>query len=231
MFVAKKSILLLVFFTFSVAPVWAQHQLVKPLADSFLSRLRAGGQSYMVPNMRIGQETLGAGIRSRIGMTLVTFKDRVKYKAYAVGSKHLSPVLLERLVARNLVKEPFPAYYLNFEKSWQNVPEVSLGRLEVILEAAYGEEALFEGAFVPTYRDVLNIVAQQQLQFTARGALKQAYEQGLQKQSGFFVITVHETPEHGYDVLLLDVANKHFISVGQSIGQAWMQAPTKKQDN
>ena len=57
----------------------------------------------------------------------------------------------------------------------------------------------------------------------AWGALKQAFTQGRQKKSGFFVITVHETQEHGQDVLLLDLKNIQFISVSKSIGEAWLE--------
>ncbi len=212
-------------------PVWAQCLSIRP--DGFISRLRAGGQAYMVPNIRVGQEALNAGMLSRVGMGRLTTADKLKYKAYEWGQKHLSPVALERLVERRLVKASFPAYYMDFEKDWEAVKEnihINLRQLEVILEAAYGEDTRFDGAFVTSYREVLELLQKENDPWAALGALKQAWAQARQKKSGFFVITVHKTEEHEHDVLLLDLKNMQFISVGQSIGEAWVKQHAPVQD-
>ena len=134
--------------------------------------------------------------------------------------------MLERLVENQFVRIPFPAYYMDFEKAWEQAKEktqINLRHLEVILEAAYGEETEFEGEFIPSYREVLDKLKRKEQGMMAWGALKQAFTQGRQKKSGFFVITVHETQEHGQDVLLLDLKNIQFISVSKSIGEAWLE--------
>ncbi len=212
-------------------PVWAQRLSIKP--DGFISRLRAGGQAYMVPNLRVGQEALSAGMRSSVGRVPLTTKDKFKYKAYEISQKHLSPAMLERLVENQFVRIPFPAYYMDFEKAWEQAKEktqINLRHLEVILEAAYGEETRFDGAFVTSYREVLELLQKENNSWAALGALKQALAQARQKKSGFFVITVHKTEEHEHDVLLLDLKNTKFISVGQSIGEAWMKQHSPVQD-
>ncbi len=231
MFLSKKITVFVLLLVGIGGPVWAQRVGIKP--DGFISRLRAGGQAYMVPNIQVGQETLYAGMLSRVGMARLTTADKLKYKAYELGQKHLSPAVLERLVARRLVKVPFPAYYMDFEKDWKEVKEeiqIDLRQLEVILEAAYGEETRFDGAFVTSYREVLELLQKENNSWAALGALKQAWAQARQKKSGFFVITVYKTEEHEHDVLLLDLKNKQFISVGQSIGEAWMKQHSPVQD-
>ena len=223
--------ILILFLMGIVSSVWAQRSVIKP--DGFMSRLRAGGQAYVVSNIRIGQEALGAGILSRVGMMQLTTKDKLKYKAYEIGQKHLSPVMLERLLTYQLAKVPFPAYYMDFEKSWEQAKEkihIDLRQLEVILEAAYGEETAFEGTFVTSYKEVLSALQQENSAFSAYEALKQAFAQGLEKESGFFVITVHQTDEHGQDVLLLDLKNMQFISVRKSMGKAWINQHAPVQD-
>ena len=207
-------------FTFAA---FAQHNIIKP--DGFISRLRAGGKMYMVPNLQVGREALRAGVRSCIGKAPLTSKVKFQYKAYEIGQKHLSPAILERLVERQLVKVPFPAYNIDFQKVWEQAKEkdhVTLRQMEVVLEAAYGEQTEFEGAFVSSFQEILNGLQRENQGWAAQGALKQAFTQGLQKRSGFFVITVHATQEHGHDVLLLDLKNIQFISVNGSIGEAWL---------
>ena len=221
---SKKIIVAMLFLVGMVNLAGAQRAIIKP--DGFLSRLRAGGQAYMVPNIRIGQEALGMGMLSRVGTLPLTSREKFKYKAYEIGQRHLSTAILEHLVASQLVKAPFPAYYMDFEKAWGRAREkdhVTLRHLEVVLEAAYGEDTGFEGVFVPSFREALSCVPHQELALTARGALKQAFEQGRQKHSGFFVITVHATQEHPADVLLLDLKNTQFISVNKSMNATEIQ--------
>ena len=219
----KKTILFF-FFSMSMLPVWGQRNVSK--LDGFMHRLRMGGQACIAADTRIGREALNAGIRSRVGVVPLTSRERIKYNVYNLGQKHLSTSLLNRLVARQVAKVPFPAYYIDFPKTWMQVREqdgVTLRQLEVILEAAYGEETEFEGSFVTTYREVLKLWQQKGAGMTALGALKQAFNQGLQKRNGFFVIEVHGSTQQGPDVLLLDLKNKQFISMGKSIGEAWME--------
>lgn len=208
----------------------AQVNCLRPLMQStakpsaFTQALRAGGRAYIVPNMRLGQEALEAGMRSCVGAVAPTLKEQLKCQAYQVCVAHFSPGKVNALVERALIKEPFPGYYFDFAKEWESFhrkTQVGLGRLEVILEAAYGEEVEMEGAFVPSYKQVLQALHQEKEGFTAREALKQAYSQALQKKTGFFILVVHKTPESGQDVLLLDLKNKQFLSLGQSVGAAW----------
>ncbi|MBR2082636.1 MAG: hypothetical protein IJ876_06495 [Elusimicrobiaceae bacterium] len=217
----------LLVFILSSFPAFSQTQLIeKPLSGSFIRNLRAGGQAYMVPNMRIGKEVLEAGIRSRIGLVPLTRKEKMQYRGYELCAPRLNEAKLQRLVERQLIKEPFPAYYTHFEKEWNRVQlqkGIQLSTLEVILDAAYGEETEFEGAFVPAYREIVIALQQEQEGFTSRAALKNAFTQALQLKSGFFVITVHENAEHGHDVLLLDLKKLEFISLGKSIGAVWVQ--------
>ena len=231
MLLSKKIMVFVLLLVGIIGSVWAQRLSIKP--DGFVSRLRAGGQAYMVPNMRVGQEALNVGMLSRVGTARPTTADKLKYKAYELGQKHLSSATLDRLVERRFVKAPFPAYYVDFEKDWEETKEnihVNLRHLEVVLEAAYGEDTRFDGAFVTSYREVLKLLQQKNEQWAALDALKQALAQARQKKSGFFVITVHKTEEHEHDVLLLDLKNTKFISVGQSIGEAWMKQHAPVQD-
>lgn len=210
----------------AAAVAFAQRYVIKPGAtDGFLFRLRASGQTYMVANARIGQEALQAGMLSRVGVKPATIKERLQHQVYKLGQKYF-PARLENLVKRRLADQPFPAHYLNFEKSWEQVHEqvnLSLHHLEVVLEAAYGEETTFGGAFVATFKQVLSYFGEQREMLSAQEALKRAYQQGLEEQNGFFVITVHATPTHAADVLLLDLKNQNFISVGKSMGSAWLE--------
>ncbi len=231
MFLFKKITVLVLLLVGITGPVWAQRLGIKP--DGFISRLRAGGQAYIVPNMRVGQESLHVGMLSRVGMARLTMADRLKYKAYELGKKSLSSAMLDRLLERRLVKVPFPAYYIDFGETWNETKEkthANLRTLEVILEAAYGEDTQFDGAFVASYREVLEFLQQENTHRTALDALKQASAQARQKKSGFFVITVYKTEEHEHDVLLLDLKNKQFISVGKSIGEAWVKQHAPMQD-
>ncbi len=198
-----------------------------PVRTPFEQALRAGGLSYMVPNSRVGAEALNKGVTSKVGTP--SFKVRLKRKAYEVCARHFNPVKVETLLARHLIQEPFPAYFNSFEDSWADFAEQvggKLGTLEVILEAAYGPEEQFEGMFLETYREVVQLSKQVLTQgTTAAKALENAYIQGAEKEKGFFVIRVQATAEHAQDVLLLDlhhVKEIQFISLRQSIGGEWM---------
>lgn len=224
----SKTAVLIMLFLPGLSSISAQGLVGKPIADTFAARLRAGGQAYIVPHISIGREALRGGMLSRVGMQPLTSLEKVKYQVYNLGRKHLSQKALDRLVAQQLAQEPFPGYYVDFEKSWERAQEqisVTLGRLEVILEAAYGEDTPFEGAFVKTYREVLYSLHPGKQTWTneetLEKTLKETFKQACEKKEGFFMIIVRPTEEHGRDVLLLDLKNIKFISVNKSIGTAW----------
>ena len=207
---------------FAVCVGSAQVVPVRPVASGFMGRLRASGQAYIKPNLLLGRETLLVGSQSKVGLYKPAFKEQLKCKVYQLCAPHFSPARMEKLLERKVLQIPFPAYYMNFPRQWAKFEEKyhgTLGSLEVILEAAYGEETAFSGAFVPAYRDVLEIFRHGGETQTAGCALEQAYQQAMEQKAGFFVITVHATPEHGYDVLLLDINNIQFISVVHSVGE------------
>lgn len=225
-------------------PGFAQRNILKPIAKgmlaspdrvissshtSFEQALRAGGLAYMVSNKRVGAEALRRGVSSSVGTVRPTFKSNLKCKAYEICSRHLEPAKVDALVERQLVQEPFPAYYTSFPKVWSKFQEKvggKLGTLEVILEAAYGPEPQFDGAFVNTYREVVLLSKQPVEQgVEAAEALARAYSQGMERESGFFMIRVQATQQHPQDVLLLDmkdVQNVEWISMRQSVGGEWM---------
>ena len=220
----------------SSVPVLGQSQLVRPAlgglagsSASFEQALRAGGQSFIRSSMRVGNEALEAGMLSRVGKVAPTRQERLKCLAYEWCAGHLNASRLEKLVARNLIQAPFPGYYRDFTKEWKKFRQEShnsLRTLEVVLEAAYGEGALFEGHFVSSYQEVLALLQGKTKGSSALEALKQAFAQAQQKKTGFFLVTLQETEQYGHDVLLLDLKNTQFISLGQSIGRAY----TNRQD-
>lgn len=214
----------------SSVTVFGQGKIVRPALGSlsgssltFGQALRVAGQSFIRSDVRVGKEALEAGMLSSVGKVAPTRKERLKCWAYEWGASHLNATHLEKLVARHLIQAPFPGYYTNFTKAWQKFRQEYYGNLrtlEVVLEAAYGEEPLFEGHFVGSYPEVLTLLQTQTKGTSALNALKEAFAQAKQKKIGFFVVTLQETAQYGHDVLLLDLKNAKFISLGQSIGRA-----------
>lgn len=231
-----------------LSPVYAQRNGFKPLVRTvpypawgdmaaaqmrlpFEQALRVGGLAYMVPNPRVGAEALHKGISSQVGVERPSFKTRLKRKAYDLFARRVSLDKLHALLERRLVQEPFPAYYVSFPRAWREFEEKvggKLGTLEVILEAAYGPDARFDGCFLETYGEVVNFSKHAA---TAAGplaaALARAYGEGMEKENGFFALRLQADAQHPQDVLLLDIKNLqnvHFISLRQSIGGEWMDA-------
>ena len=214
----------------SSVPVFGQGKLIRPALRSltngslsFEQALRAEGQSFIRYNVRVGKEALEEGMLSSVGKVPPTCKEQLKCRAYEWGASVLNATHLEKLVARHLIQAPFPGYYTDFTKVWKKVRQqyhVKLHTLEVVLEAAYGEEALFEGHFVRSYPEVLTLLQTQTKGGPALNALEKAFAQAQQKKTGFFVVTLQETEQYGHDVLLLNLKDTQFISLGQSIGRA-----------
>jgi len=203
----------------------------RPMRASFEQTLRASGLSYMVPNPRIGREALSKGISSKVGVVKPTLTSSLKCKAYELCARHFNSAKLDELVERNLVQEPFPAYYTSFSRAWEEFREKvdgKLGTLEVILEAAYGEEARFTGKFLQTYSEVIRFSKQLETDGEPVGnALAKAYSQGMKQETGFFALRVQADADHPQDVLLLDmkdVMHVHWISMRQSVGGEWMDS-------
>ena len=211
----------------SSVPVFGQGKLIRPALGSlpggsstFAQALRASGQACISSNVRVGKEALEAGMLSNVGKVAPTRKERLKYRAYELCAGYLNATYLEKLVARNLIQEPFPGYYKDFTRAWKAFKQEyygSLRTLEVVLEAAYGEDALFEGHFVGSYQEVLALLQTQTNGTSALEALEKAFAQAQQKKAGFFVVTLQETAQYGHDVLLLNLKDTRFISLGQSI--------------
>lgn len=235
---------LIVFVGFSAA--FAQKSILKPVVKgtlgipehfvkyspaqySFEQALRTGGLAYMVPNKRVGAEALQKGVSSSVGTVRPTLTSRLKCKAYELCARHFKSAKLDALVERQLAQESFPAYYESFPKEWAAFHEntkAQLGTLEVILEAAYGEEEQFDGVFVETYAEVVALSKHPVEEGVHAGkALSQAYSQAMTFENGFFVIRVKATAQHPQDVLLLDIKDAQqirWISMRQSIGGEWM---------
>ena len=197
--------------------------------NTFEQALRAGGLSYMVPNKLVGAEALQKGVSSSVGTIRPTVMSRLKCKAYELCARHFKSAKLDALVERQLMQESFPAYYTSFSKSWalfQEKTKARLGTLEVILEAAYGEEEQFDGFFAETYGEVVELskrVVKDGVK--AADALAYAYSQAMMQESGFFVIRVKANEQHPQDVLLLDIKDGQqirWISMRQSVGGEWM---------
>lgn len=206
-----------------------EHVYGHPLKASFEQTLRASGLSYMVPNSRIGGEALSKGVSSQVGVVKPTLASNLKRKAYEFCARRFNPAKLDELVERNLVQEPFPAYYTSFSRAWEEFREKvggKLGTLEVILEAAYGEDARFTGKFLRTYSEVVRFSKQLETNGEpAEYALAKAYSEGMKQETGFFALRVQADADHPQDVLLLDMKDAmhvQWISMRQSVGGEWM---------
>lgn len=206
-----------------------EYVCARPVQTSFEQTLRASGLSYMVPNSRVGGEALSKGVSSKVGVVKPSLANSLKCKAYEFCARHFNPAKLDEWVERNLVQEPFPAYYTSFPRAWEEFREKAggkLGTLEVILEAAYGEDALFTGKFLQTYSEVVRFSKELETAGEPAGdALAKAYSQGMKQGIGFFALRVQAAADHPQDVLLLDikdVKHVHWISMRQSVGGEWM---------
>lgn len=194
--------------------------------------LRVGGMSYIVPSAQVGAEVLRGINGSAVGTP-----GHVRMNQVASSLRLLGPTI-SRSVAKQIVKPPvgvpadFTGYYSNFPKSWQEFSARTNsrgGRLEVILEAAYGETAQFSGRFVATFDEVETLANAPVLHpVTAREALSRAFTQANGVKHGFFVIQVAGNERRPKDTLLLDLDNLTYISYNKSQANAWSQVITER---
>ncbi len=190
--------------------------------------VRMGGLSYMVPSAQLGAETLRGANRSIIGTPEHIRMNRVASLLSPLGT-NLSHIIADKLVKpSDKLPVNFSGYYPDFPKSWQQfVARTNShgGRLEVILEAAYGEAHNFFGRFVATFDEVVALAGSPvKHPVSAREALNQALTQAEDIKHGFFVIQVVGNEHRPKDTLLLDLKNSTYISYNKSKANAWAKA-------
>lgn len=194
---------------------------------SWQKALRVGGSSYVVPSKQLGAEALRGANRSSIGKPEHIRVNQVASLLSPLGTK-LSHVVADKIVKpADRMPVHFAGYYSNFSKSWQQfVARTNShgGRLEVILEAAYGDAANFFGRFVATFDEVVALAdTPVKHPVSAREALNQAHTQAEDIKHGFFVIQVAGNERRPKDTLLLDLENTTYISYNKSKANAWAE--------
>lgn len=195
-----------------------RNYIKKPAAVLEAEKLNQLRWTYRVTpeaDLRIGQALLAPKLPA-IGETSL-------YARKVQLGEHLLPKissnLSEKLVARHIVEAGFPGYITNFGNTFRSFKEQSdlswTQELRKTLDS-YGEGARFSGNFVPSFERAVNYLETATNWVGASvSALNDAWLSGIQRKSGFFVIGVRQ-PGGLKDVLLLDVKEKRFISLGES---------------
>ncbi len=196
-----------------------------PRNMSWKKALRTGGKSYIKPSLQIGAEILKGEKNSPIGTD-----EHVRLNQVSAFLRPLGPTV-SRLISKQIVRpqQKFPAnfdgYYTDFPKAWQKFKDHTHskgGRLEVLLEAAYGDDPVFSGHFVATF-DEISSLANQPVKHGAsiHEAFMQALTQASEIKAGIFLICVAGNNRRPKDVILLDLANSRYISYNHSKANAW----------
>ncbi len=189
--------------------------------------LANGGRSYLTPNVQVAR-ALTTRPLPRIGESAWYVPAlRLSEKIRPFASTHLSEKMAELLLVRSC-----PGYYVDFPSSWREHAldqDFSLSAWIEILSDAYGPEVRFAADFLPSLRDVYIFrLAVHRVQWqSVEEVLPYALRKGQKLKSGFFVVAVFNVRTSETDVLLLDVANRKFISLNESM-QAAQQVPAKK---
>ncbi len=210
----------------SYAGGWPKFKLFRPkTSGNLLPGVPGQGFApFSVANLELGRMMIQPTL-PQIGGTAYT-------RQVALGNRisQFAPKVSERLVASRVLASQFPGFEMNFSKSYaafKGSTDLSWTReLTDMLKTAYGLQAQFAGSFETSLQDVLAL--QENIPFKwqpAKTALEDAWMAGMKKTSGFFTIRVKSpvVPE-GTDILLLDMANRQFISLNKSIFEAERQA-------
>ena len=183
--------------------------------------VRLGGFSYVKPNYLVGYEILNGNKNSFIGSDEHIRFERVAARTHFLGND------FSRFIAEQVVKpaeippQSFPGFYADFPRTWQHFT-THLGRLEVLLEAAYGESDQFSGHFVRSFDEVMELaISPVQYPLPARQALDRALREAQEVKAGFFVIRIAGNGHRPKDTLLLDLEHNQYISYNHSAGNRW----------
>lgn len=216
----------LVLANLSYAGGWPKLKLFRPKTSGNLLP-GVPGQGFAplsVANLELGRMMIQPTL-PQIGGTAYT-------RQVALGDRisQFAPKVSERLVASRVLASQFPGFEMNFSKSYAAFKESSdlswTRELTDMLKTAYGLQAQFAGSFETSLQNVVSLADRAPFRWqTASVALEDAWYDGMQKKSGFFIIRVKAPilPE-GTDVLLLDMKNRQFISLSKSIFEAERQA-------
>lgn len=216
----------LVLANLSYAGGWPKLKLFRPKTSGNLLP-GVPGQGFAplsVANLELGRMMIQPTL-PQIGGTAYT-------RQVALGDRisQFAPKVSERLVASRVLASQFPGFEMNFPKSYtvfKESTDLSWTReLTDMLKTAYGLQAQFAGSFETSLQNVFSLADRAPFRWqTASAALEDAWYDGMQKKSGFFIIRVKAPilPE-GTDVLLLDMKNRQFISLSKSIFEAERQA-------
>ena len=200
---------------------WAPRRAVRVVAArSSQAALRQGGLSYIERNAQVGQE-ITAG-NSMVGTLPYQTYHKIKDNTHFLGDK-ISSAVARALAGTSKDFFVFPAYYKSFPQERIDYQK-PLGIYECILEAAYGENATFDGMFVRSFDEAIALTQQPVKEpLSAAQAMDKALQQADKVKSGFFVITVTGNEHRAKDVLLLDLSKNRFISLNKSKALVWAQ--------
>ncbi len=203
----------------------AGEYVANPVQLPFEKAVRIGGQAHVVANTQIGQEILRGKHNSVIGTPEHLHFNQVAGRVGFLGSTISRTIAKQVLKPAEVPPARFPGYYTDFVQAWRTFNQRTQskgGCLEILLEAAYGEDAQFEGTFVPTFNEVMKMAEiAVENPVSARQALEQARTQGRELKSGFFVIRVAGNTQRPKDTLLLDLDQVNFITLNRSKARAW----------
>lgn len=210
----------------SYAGGWPKFKLFRPkTSGNLLPGVPGQGFApFSVANLELGRMMIQPTL-PQIGGTAYT-----RQVAWGNRLAQFSPKVSERLVASRVLASQFPGFEMNFSKSYaafKGSTDLSWTReLTDMLKTAYGLQAQFAGSFETSLQDVLAL--QENIPFKwqpAKTALEDAWMAGMKKTSGFFTIRVKSpvVPE-GTDILLLDMANRQFISLNKSVFEVKREA-------
>ena len=194
-------------------------QVVKSTAKrSFERGARLGGLSYVERNTQIGREIMAGSFV--VGTPTYQTYHKVKDNTGFLG-KNISAAVARKWAGTTKDLPTFPAYYKSFSHEFARHGK-SLRPYETVLEAAYGQHILFEGAFVHTFDEALAFTQRPvSCTLTAEQAMAKAQAQASKMKNGFFVITVGGNDRRAKDVLLLDLHKDRFISLNRSRARMW----------
>ncbi len=195
--------------------------------------VRLGGLSYVKPNYRLGHEIMNGHKNSYIGSDEHIRFERTVLRTHFLGER-ISRFIAEQVVnPTEMPPRSFPGFYADFPHTWEAFTartHSTGGRLEVLLEAAYGDEAQFSGHFVRSFNEVMELaVSPVQYPLSARQALERARREAQEEKTGFFVIRVAGNFRRPKDTLLLDLEHSQYISYNHSLANRWAEEVQTRQ--